>query len=387
MARMPNIGLVRWPCAKAFATPPPSHGSPVRELGGTTIAITALVPLGTARIPALANPYPELKRLILEARLLDPRPLRSALLIAGNVGTFAGLFAVLAFVHAGWAVCLVAIGLGVMSGQLGFQLHDSGHRQMFRSRGLNSAVSFVTANVLLGMSSGWWIDKHNRHHGNPNHVDLDPDIAVGMVSYSTEQALAKRGVARYIAAHQAYFFFPLLFGLGWAMHLNGVRFLIERRNRAAAVEGITLLAHAVAYLAVLVLLAGPWLALAVVVIQKCVGGFYMASVFAPNHKGMPQVETGQRLDFLRSQVLTARNVRSHRVTDFIYGGLNYQIEHHLFPTMPRSNVPAAHRIIRQFCAEVPVEYYETSIIQSYREILSFLDAVGAPLRVRRPAVA
>jgi fatty acid desaturase len=86
------------------------------------------------------------------------------------------------------------------------------------------------------------------------------------------------------------------------------------------------------------------------------------------------------LDFLRSQVLTARNVRSGRATDLWYGSLNYQIEHHLFPAMPRNRVRAAHQIVRSFCGDVGVPYYETSMLQSYRELLSFLHEVGRPLR-------
>jgi fatty acid desaturase len=122
----------------------------------------------------------------------------------------------------------------------------------------------------------------------------------------------------------------------------------------------------------------------VIVIHQCCGGFYMASVFAPNHKGMPQLAEGTELDFLRKQVLTARNVRAHPLTDVWYGALNYQIEHHLFPTMPRNRVARAHAITRQFCEERGVPYYETSILQSYREILGFLHQVGAPLRERGP---
>ena len=314
------------------------------------------------------------------AGLLTPRPGYAAALIGANLVAFIGLFAALGFVRAGWAICLVAVGLGFVSGQLGFQLHDAGHRQMFHQRWVNSAVGFMTANLLLGMSVGWWVDKHNRHHGNPNHVDLDPDIRVGMISYSEEQAQAKRGLFRVIAARQAYLFFVLIFGLGWAMHASSVGFLLSRRSRASLLEAAAMLLHAVAYVAVVALLVGPWWALAVIAIQKGVGGAYMAVVFAPNHKGMPQLAPGDRLDFLRSQVLTSRNVRAHRVTDFLYGGLNYQIEHHLFPTMPRCNVRHAHRMIREFCQDAGVSYHETSIVQSYREILGFLHEVGAPLR-------
>lgn len=311
---------------------------------------------------------------------MQRRPTYYAALIAANAIAFAGVFALLAMVGGSWLACLIAIGLGFASGQLGFQLHDAGHRQMFRNRRLNILIGFVTANLLLGMSHGWWVEKHNRHHGNPNHVDLDPDIKIGMISYSTAQAMAKRGLARRVAAHQAYCFFPLLLGLAWAMHAASVRFLIATRSRAAALEAAALAVHIGVYLGLLYALVGPWWAIAVVVIHKAIGGFYMASVFAPNHKGMPQVGSGETLDFLRSQVLTSRNVRSHPLTDFLYGGLNYQIEHHLFPTMPRCNVRAAHVIVRDFCAEANVAYHQTSIVQSYREILAFLHEVGAPLR-------
>ena len=101
-------------------------------------------------------------------------------------------------------------------------------------------------------------------------------------------------------------------------------------------------------------------------------------VFAPNHKGMVVPDAAAPLDALRAQVLTARDVRGYRVTDWCYGGLNYQIEHHLFPALPRNRLPAAQRIVKTFCREQNISYHETSVLRSYREIL------GA-LRTRRRA--
>jgi fatty acid desaturase len=112
----------------------------------------------------------------------------------------------------------------------------------------------------------------------------------------------------------------------------------------------------------------------------------MASVFAPNHKGMPQTDAASRLDFVRTQVLTARNVRGHPLTDLWYGSLNYQIEHHLFPGMPRLNMRKAQPIIASFCRERGISYHETSFLQSYRELLAFLNEIGAPLRAERVRV-
>jgi len=344
----------------------------------------AAIAISTSALPnRITQPYVELKRRVEAAGLMRKRPGYYTLMLVTNTLVFGTCLLILTLVHSVWGTVLAAAVLGFASGQLGFQLHDSGHRQMFPSRRLNTLVGMVTGNGLLGMSYGWWVDKHNRHHGNPNHQDLDPDIDVGVIAYSEEQALAKTGLARWVVRHQASLFFPLLFGLGWMMHAAGIEYLVKTRERLRWVEIATLCLHAIAFVGFLVTTIGLWRALLVIVIQKCVGGFYLASVFAPNHKGMPQIEKGHELDFLRSQVLTSRNVISNPLTDLIYGSLNFQIEHHLFPTMPRCNVRRAHEIVRSYCAEIGVPYHETSIYRSYREILSFLHEVGAPLRQAR----
>jgi fatty acid desaturase len=272
--------------------------------------------------------------------------------------------------------------LALISGQLGFQLHDAGHHQLFERRWKNTLVGFVTADLMLGMSHGWWVEKHNRHHANPNHVDLDPDINNPAIAYTEEQALRRRGPLRLLARYQAYLFFPLLGLLAWSMHVAGIVFLVKGGSPRRRLEALALVAHAGLYASILVAALGPWTALLVIVVHKAVGGFYLASVFAPNHKGMPQLDEESQLDFLRSQVLTSRNIRGGWWRDLLFGSLNYQIEHHLFPTMPRRHVRRASAIVRDFCARSGVPYHETSMLGSYAELLAFLHGVGAPLRAR-----
>jgi fatty acid desaturase len=108
---------------------------------------------------------------------------------------------------------------------------------------------------------------------------------------------------------------------------------------------------------------------------------YLGCAFAPNHKGMPVVDEGDELDFLRRQVLTSRNVRGGRLVDFALGGLNYQIEHHLFPSMPRPNLRRSQALIKRFCEERGLQYSEASLFASYEEALRHLHEVGAPLRL------
>jgi fatty acid desaturase len=296
------------------------------------------------------------------------------------VGLLAACCVVFVVFHNPWVQALNAVALALISGQMGFQLHDAGHHQMFKHRWKNTLIAYLTADVLLGMSYGWWVQKHNRHHANPNHVDDDPDINNPAIVYTEEQALRRRGPLRLLARYQAYLFFPLLGMLAWAMHVAGVKFLIGSTSRHRRVEIVTLAVHATVYVGLLLYVLGPWSALLVIAIHKAVGGFYLASVFAPNHKGMLQTGRGSKLDFLRAQVLTSRNIRGGRFTDFMFGSLNYQIEHHLFPSMPRNQIRRASEIVREFCEHTGVSYHEVSTVQSYRELLGFLHHVGAPLR-------
>ena len=124
----------------------------------------------------------------------------------------------------------------------------------------------------------------------------------------------------------------------------------------------------------------PWQVLGFVAVHQILFGLYYGTVFAPNHKGMLVIDNDNPLDYLRSQVLTTRNVKPGLIADFWYGGLNYQIEHHLFPLMPRSNLGKARKIIKAYCQKNDISYYETGTFRAYVEILTFLHQVTAPVR-------
>jgi fatty acid desaturase len=152
------------------------------------------------------------------------------------------------------------------------------------------------------------------------------------------------------------------------------------RGGNRGVELLMLAVHTAAYLGALLLIMSPLTALVFVAIHQGAWGLYMGCSFAPNHKGMPIIGAEEDLDYLRRQVLTSRNVHGGWFTDLLLGGLNYQIEHHLFPNMPRASLPRAQRIVRKYCAELNIPYCETTLIGSYVAALRYLDAIGAPLR-------
>jgi fatty acid desaturase len=325
--------------------------------------------------------YAELKKLIKERGLLEKQPGRAVarvLIVDGLV--VAALLTFIAARETFWLECVVACFFAFVTTQLGFVGHDAGHRQPFGSTRLNDLSGLFHGNLLVGMSFSWWLEKHNAHHAKPNERDSDPDIDIPMLSFSHEEALTKTGALRFISAHQSLFFFPLLTLVAMDLQKSSVIFLARGKARYQKTEVALLLLHYVAYFGLIFAVLPVWWGIVFVLIHQLASGLYLGSVFAPNHKGMPLTEHNCQIDFLRRQVLTARNVRAGYLTDEWYGGLNYQIEHHLFPAMPRGNLAQAQRIIRAYCQERGVSYHETSMLQSYREILAFLYEMGEPLR-------
>jgi fatty acid desaturase len=332
------------------------------------------------------NQYAQLKRLIKENGLLDRQPAYYAGKMAFTLGLLAVSLALLFVLGETWFQLLNAAYLAFVFVQISLLAHDFGHRQFsFSAPWKNDWLTLIFGNLLLGISRQWWIDKHNEHHAHPNQLDLDPDVDIPLLAFEEEQALDKRGLARFIVKYQAALIFPLSLLQAISMLRSSIEFLAAKKAKSTLVEALTICAHFALYLGVLFWVLEPLQALLFIAVHRGLFGTYMVSIFAPNHKAMPVLERDSKVDFLRRQVLTSRNVVAHPITDFWYGGLNYQIEHHLFPRLPRNKLREAQPIIRDFCRDHCITYHETSVLQSYKEILQHLHEVGAPLREARKA--
>lgn len=128
------------------------------------------------------------------------------------------------------------------------------------------------------------------------------------------------------------------------------------------------------FLTIVALVLSPLKALAFVAVQQAVFSLYLGVSFAPNHKGMPVIPADSKLDFARRQIVTSRNVSGGALLTFALGGLDYQIEHHLFPSMPRPNLRRAQHLVKTFCQTNRLTYCEVSFFQSFRLIVRHLRA-------------
>ena len=337
--------------------------------------VSAPLPANSDHAPR-GTSYARLSRQVRQAGLLDRRTGHYAWRIGITVVLLFGGWAAFLLVGDSWWQLAVAAYLAVMFTQLGFLGHDAGHRQISGSRRVSYVLGILLGNLGIGLSYGWWVSKHNRHHANPNTEGADPDIMMKALAMTARQAAASSGLSQIIFRIQAYLFFPMLLGEAASLHVASIRAVADRAGRRRPVEAVLLGLHIAGYLAVVFAVLSPLKAVIFILVQQGLFGLYMGASFAPNHKGMPVLQPEDQHDFLRRQVLTSRNVRGGWFTDLALGGLNYQIEHHLFPSMPRPSLRRSQALISDFCQREGLPYCQTSLLGSYAQALGYLNAVG-----------
>ncbi|MEU0073533.1 acyl-CoA desaturase [Streptomyces sp. NPDC006332] len=335
----------------------------------------------TSGPPPGSSEFTPLLRAVRSQGLLGRRHGWYARVIALNALALTGVVTGIVLLGGSWWVLLLAPVLAVFGARTAFIGHDAGHAQITGDRRVSRLIGLVHGNLLLGMSFSWWNHKHSRHHANPNHIDKDPDVAADVLVFTGEQAKERTGFRRLLTRHQAWLFFPLTLLEGIALKIQGFKDLRRQSPGERRGEAVLLVSHLVGYMTLLLAAMSPGQALAFAALHQALFGLHLGLSFAPNHKGMEMPDAdGDPWGHLRRQVLTSRNVRGGVVTDWLLGGLNYQIEHHLFPSMPRPHLRLAQPLVRAHCEELGITYTQTGPVDSYRQALRHMHEVGEPLR-------
>ena len=359
------------------------NGFPISSAVSDTVSTLGPVRQTYARredFPPIARAYTRLSEVVRETGLLRRSPI--FYLGTGIILTLALGGAITGFVLLGesWFQLLIAASLGIVFTQIAFLAHEAGHRQILSTGPANDRLARVLA-AAVGMSYSWWDAKHSRHHANPNKVGKDPDIEVDTISFLDEDAAQARGLRRMITRKQGWFFFPLLTFEGFNLYFHSFKYLLGRgpvKARWAELGMIT--ARTILVFAPVFVFLPLGMAFAFTGVMVGVFGIYMGASFAPNHKGMPVIAPDAKLDFFSKQVRTSRNIRGGWWATALMGGLNYQIEHHLFPSMARPQLAQTREIVKEYCATHNVPYTETSLWRSYAIVIDYLNRVGLAAR-------
>ena len=318
--------------------------------------------------------FVELEARVREYGLLQPDTAFYLRRVAFSMTLIAVSIAIIATVENFWLHMANAVLLAFAFGQLSLFFHDVGHGQVTGSR--YHSLMGAWFSVMLGWNHDWWIQKHDRHHAFPNQPGFDPDVGIRFLAFSEDQARGKKGWYRAIARRQHVLFIPMLLGEAWHLRCASITYLL-RQGALRSMIGLVLIAlHLALYAAILLYFLPLGYAAAFAAVHWGLLGVYLGLVFAPNHKGMPMPEHGTVQRYMEQQVLTSRNVRGGWLIDMIYGGLNYQIEHHLFPSMPRSHLKDAAVIAEAFCREKGISYRAVRVGESFGQIFGHLARVG-----------
>ncbi|MDF1479910.1 acyl-CoA desaturase [Leifsonia sp. H3M29-4] len=328
----------------------------------------------------IGNPLSEFSALlhtVRDAGLLRRRVGFYVAVFAGITVAMAAAWAGLVLLQDTWYVLIIAAVMGALFTQYAFITHELAHRQVFTSGKTNDFAGRFMADLVVGISYSWWMSKHTRHHANPNTVDKDPDIETDFIIFQKEKAVGLRPFAGFLAKRQGYLFFPALLLEGLNLHMHAFKTVFSPgKVDKRALEIVLLLVRNVGLVAIVFAILPLGAGFAFLGVMLAVFGVYMGASFAPNHKGMPILPKGSKVDFLRRQVLTSRNITSGVFMNHVMGGLNYQVEHHLFPSMPRPHLKRAGEIVREYCESRGIPYTEVGLFTSYGIVIRYLNEVG-----------
>jgi len=331
-----------------------------------------------------------LKHQFQSAGLFEPSALYYITLAGINVALVASsITLVLYFPDQPFIVALAGCILGLFWQQCGWYSHDFLHHQVFKNRFYNDVVGYIAGGVAQGFSVTWWKDKHNTHHAQPNIHQEDPDIDTMPLLAWSENALelfsdvSDESLAKFFVSYQAILYFPILSIARMSWALQSILFvtpLWQKLGKApiSALEQASVAAHWAWYLTILTVYLSPPMALLYFLVSQMSCGLFLASVFSLNHNGMPifDHETATDMDFYIKQIVTGRDVKSSLVVDWFMGGLNFQIEHHLFPSMPRHSLAKIKPIIKNVCKEHEIAYHTTGFWEGTGEVLNRLEEIS-----------
>jgi fatty acid desaturase len=285
-----------------------------------------------------------------------------------------------------------ALVLGLMFQQFGWLAHDVCHHQMLANRKHGDWFCLLFGAVANGFSPTWWKNKHNTHHATTNVLGCDPDIDnLPLLAFDPADVLRAKPSSLHLVQYQYWYFHLVIAFLKLSWCSQSLQFVYHLKKNPSIYfraqqkkETVALALHYTWYLAFLCMMPLPK-ALMFLVVSQLTGGYLIAFVVLLNHMHLPKLENGKSFpEWLKLQIATTVNVRKGIFNDWLFGGLNYQIEHHCFPNLPRHNLSKVQERLRALCKKHGVPFADPQIPEAMHDLMLWVDRM-AQLAAKRLA--
>ena len=340
------------------------------------------------------NALPELGGLRAELRAVgafEHHELRSWLKLGALGSCVAALLFAMTRVPIWAAIALIPVA-GVFCTSIAMMGHEGSHKSFSKSPWRNQLMVYLAFPLFSGLGTLYWRNKHDRlHHGHPNVEGVDPDIKpFPFVSSRGDHERSSPRLRWFQRNLQRTAFWPMSTLMALGMRRSSIIYMArfpKQHGFTAAwfAEVACMLLHYTCWLVVPMIVWGPLVGLGLYAGIWGVVGVCLALVFAPAHMSLP-ITDGQNHDWVH-QLETTRNLALPRVVSFFFIGLDYQVEHHLFPKIPHQNLPRAAEITRAWCARNGIQHLTSPYPAALRDSAKFMATAWAqnasqPLDVR-----
>ena len=303
--------------------------------------------------------FDELKTQIKDAGLLDRVPVRGSIEMIAIIVSL-----IIALTTAPlWHPVLLALFLTLLFTRSVFVSHDILHTQYFKSKSLSKKLSYPFSALILSNSSSWWDYKHNvRHHTYCNIIEKDEDIRALDGAFTHQ-----KGNKPFLKKHKYIIFWGALFFMFPAFIGQSYKYVIKHKHWGEL--GLMLL-HWPLIWGTLLYQIGFSNTLLVALVMNFVLSPWLAFGFITNHLGCETFSEEEAKDFswMELQMRGSRSLKGGMLVHWFYGGLNTQIEHHLFPKAPRFNLLKVQKMTKDFAQKYDIPYFETTPLMAYVQI-------------------
>lgn len=323
--------------------------------------------------------FRQLRELVEKKGWMRPDPLFFILHLAHIVALEALVVWVFWYWGTGWLPWIAAILLyATAQAQAGWTQHDYGHQSVFSKTSVNHAFHQLTVGFIKGASSHWWNFRHFQHHAKPNRVSKDPDVDIAYLFLMGDEVpriwgKKKKGFMPYNFQHNYFFLLgpPLLLPLYF--HYEVLYFCVKRRDFLD-------LFMTVAFFVRLHYLFAPFLGVfgnfIFYMVARMVESHWFVWITQMSHIPHDIRRDRRDEDWVTLQLNTTCNVDSSTFNDWFSGHLNYQIEHHLFPTMPRHHFHKVAPLVKSLCQKHGINYRCKSLFTAWADVVRSLRKSG-----------